>query len=184
MDSNGNANIYVALLRGINVGGHKKVPMAELRLLLTELGHGSARTLLASGNAVFTAPAADPGELTAALEKAIAERFGFPVDCLVLTRDELRATAARCPFPADTIDPARLLVLFLDRPPADTPFAALDPVALAPDEFRLGEREIFAHFPDGMGRSKLGDALAAAPRGCKATGRNWRTVTKLLELAG
>lgn len=175
---------YAALLRGINVGGHRKVPMAELRQLLTELGYGGVRTHLQSGNAVFTAPAAPPERVAAELGEAIAGRFGFAVDTLVLTGPELRATAERCPFPAERLDPAKLAVVFLDRPPAGHPAAAVDPEVWAPDELRLGERELFAHFPGGMGRSKLGERLAAPWRGAVATVRNWRTVTKLLELTG
>ncbi|GAB2915093.1 DUF1697 domain-containing protein [Streptomyces mayteni] len=174
---------YAALLRGINVGGHRKVPMAELRLLLTELGHGSARTHLQSGNAVFTAPAADPAAVAAAIEEAIAERFGFRVDCLVLGRDELRAAVERCPFPAAELDPAKLVVVFLTGPAAEHPVADTDPARWAPDEFRVGERELFAWFPDGMGRSKLGEALSRPGRGLTATARNWRTVTTLVALA-
>jgi uncharacterized protein (DUF1697 family) len=173
---------YAALLRGVNVGGHKKVPMAELRALLTEMRHGDVRTYLQSGNAVFTAPERPTGELAADLERAIAERFGFSVGCLVLTRPELRAVAARCPFPAADLDPARLIVVFLDAPPAAHPVNQGDPARFAPDEFRLGEREIFAYFPGGMGGSKLGQALSAPGKDFTATARNWRTVTRLLEL--
>ncbi|MEO3753836.1 DUF1697 domain-containing protein [Streptomyces sp. B6B3] len=173
---------YAALLRGINVGGHRKVPMAELRALLTELGHGDPRTYLQSGNAVFSAPPVPSERLAEALERAIAERFGFDVGCLVLSRPELRAAADRCPFPAAELDPAKLVVLFLDAPAAEHAAAGLDPASYAPDEFRLGEREIFAYFPDGMGRSRLGQVLSAPGRGHTATARNWRTVTRLLEL--
>ncbi len=173
---------YAALLRGINVGGHKKVPMAELRALLTELGHGDPRTYLQSGNAVFTAPEAPPGRLAEELERAIAGRFGFDVGCLVLSRAELRAAADRCPFPAAELDPAKLVVLFLDAPASAHAVAERDPAPFAPDEFRLGEREIFAYFPGGMGRSKLGQVLSSPGRGHTATARNWRTVTRLLEL--
>ncbi|MFD5315350.1 DUF1697 domain-containing protein [Streptomyces sp. NPDC127098] len=173
---------YAALLRGINVGGHRKVPMAELRQLLTELGHGAAGTYLQSGNAVFTAPAADPATLTGALEDAVAERFGFRVDCLVLGRAELRAAVERCPFPAAELDPAKLVVVFLTRPAADHPVAGSDPARWAPDEFRVGERELFAWFPGGMGRSKLGEALSRPGGDVVATARNWRTVTALVSL--
>ncbi|TDC75370.1 DUF1697 domain-containing protein [Streptomyces hainanensis] len=173
---------YAALLRGINVGGHRKVPMAELRRLLTGLGHGAARTHLQSGNAVFTAPATDPAALSGALEDAIAERFGFRVDCLVLGRDELRAAVERCPFPAAELDPARLVVVFLTRAAADHPLADTDPERWAPDELRVGERELFAWFPDGMGRSRLGEALSRPGRDVTATARNWRTVTTLVSL--
>lgn len=173
---------YAALLRGVNVGGHNTVPMAELRALLAGLGHGDVRTYLQSGNAVFTAPERPEAELAAELEEAIAGRFGFRVGCLVLSRVQLREVAARCPFPAAELDPARLLVAFLDVPPATHPVCRADPAGFAPDEFRPGEREIFAYFPGGMGRSKLGQALSKPGKDFTVTARNWRTVTRLLEL--
>ncbi|PJE93800.1 hypothetical protein CUT44_31845 [Streptomyces carminius] len=172
---------YVALLRGINVGGHRKVPMAELRETLTGLGWDGVRTHLASGNAVFTTAGRDTGELARVLGAALAERFGFTVDCLVRTAGELRAAAEACPYPADS-DPAKLLVLFLDRAPDAARLAAVDAAAFAPDEFRAGERELYCWFPGGMGRSKLPGALEAACRGRTVTGRNWRTVTALLDM--
>ncbi|WP_432742896.1 DUF1697 domain-containing protein [Streptomyces sp. JH002] len=176
---------FVALLRGINVGGHRKVPMADLRAVLTELGYGAPRTHLQSGNAVFTtAPGADPRALGQELAAALERRFEFAVDTLVLSAEQLRATVRRCPYDTDGLDPAKLLVLFLDRAPDPAALDRLDPGRYAPDTFRAGEREVFAYFPDGMGRSKLGDALTGALKGHVATGRNWRTVQKLLELAG
>ena len=178
----GHPGTYVALLRGINVGGHRKVPMVELRQVMDGLGWTDVRTHLTSGNAVFTAGERSTAELAAELEAAIAGHFGFPVACLVRTAGELRAAADACPYPAADLDPARLLVLFLDRAPDAGRLAAVDPAAFAPDEFRAGERELYCWFPNGMGRSKLPGALEAACRGRTVTGRNWRTVTKLLEM--
>lgn len=176
---------YVALLRGVNVGG-RRMPMAELREVLAGLGHRQVRTYLQSGNAVFAAPAsAAPDAIARELEEAIAERFGFRVPTLVLTAEEVRAAAARCPFDTASLDPSRVLVVFLDRPAGGGPLAGVDPGSFAPDVYALGEREIFAHFPNGMGRSRLGELLLGTPRpGAVATARNWRTVGKLLELAG
>jgi uncharacterized protein (DUF1697 family) len=175
---------YVGLLRGINVGGHKKVPMAQLRQALTGAGWQEVRTHLQSGNVVFTVPGEDrPGtEVRAALERVIADRFGFDVPCLVRTGAELEAVAEACPYPADEIDPAKLLVLFLARDPGEQHFAGLDARALEPDTFRHVGSAVYCHFPDGMGRSKLVPALEAVRPRVLMTGRNWRTVTKLVEL--
>lgn len=174
---------YAALLRGVNVGGHNRLPMSELRALLAEdLGFTEVRTYLRSGNAVFTAPQRPTAELAARLRRATAERFGLDVGCLVLGRGELREVVARCPFPADELDPARLLVVLLDGPAGAHPLAHADPADFAPEEFRLGRREIFAYCPGGMGRSRLGQALAAPAGDVTATVRNWRTVTRLLHL--
>ncbi|MGI5480051.1 DUF1697 domain-containing protein [Streptomyces lavendofoliae] len=176
---------YAALLRGINVGGHKKVPMARLRTLLTELGHGDVTTYLQSGNAAFTS-ASGAGEdvLAAELEKAIERHFGFRVDCLVRGGPYLRAVADACPFPAAGLEARQLHVTYFSEPVTPDRFAGLDPAAFLPEEFRLGERALYLYAPEGLGRSKLAEALArpALTKGVIATTRNWNTVVKLVEM--
>lgn len=172
---------YAGLLRGINVGGHKKVPMTELRGIMTGLGWGDVRTYLQSGNAVFRTEDPDPGPT---LERAIADHFGFEVPCLVRTSDELRAIAAACPFPAAELDPAKLLVLVLDGEVAPDHFAGVDAEAYAPDEFHHIGQAVYCYFPHGMGRSKLTGVLGAVRPPLVMTGRNWRTVQRLIELTG
>ncbi len=173
---------YAALLRGINVGGRRKVPMAELRDLISGLGWTGVRTHLQSGNTVFDVPPGEPEPPRARLEQAIAGHFGFDVPCLLRTGEELRAVVAACPFPAEELDPAKLLVLFLEETPAPDHFAGVDPAAFAPDEFRHHGRAVYCLFPNGMGRSRLPAALESVRPRLTATGRNWRTVTKLVEL--
>lgn len=170
---------YAALLRGINVGGHKKVPMAELRQLITALGWTGGRTYLQSGNAVFTTEEAAPGPR---LERALAEHFGFEVQCLMRTADELRAVAAACPYPAAELDPAKLQVFFLEHTPAPGHFDSLDAEEFAPDTFQQVGGALYCYFPDGMGRSRLPAALASVRPAVTMTGRNWRTVQRLIEL--
>ena len=177
---------YVALLRGINVGGRRKVPMARLRELIAGLGWTGVRTHLQSGNAVFTVPAGEAGGQGAArkrLEGALAAHFGFDVPCLLRTAEELREVRDACPFPAEGLDPSKLLVLFVEETPAADHFAGIDPAAYAPDEFRHVGRAVYCWFPDGMGRSRLPTALEAVRPRLTVTGRNWRTLTKLIDLA-
>ncbi|MBT2491579.1 DUF1697 domain-containing protein [Streptomyces sp. ISL-96] len=179
---------YAALLRGINVSGHKKVPMAQLRALLTELGHRDVRTYLQSGNAVFTtdvdASAAAEDALAAALERAIETHFGFSVDCLVRSGAYLKAVADACPFPAAELQARQLHVTYFSGPVAPDRFASIDPAAYLPEEFRLGDRVLYLYAPDGLGRSKLAEVLArpALLKGVTGTTRNWNTVTKLVEM--
>ncbi|PGH48011.1 DUF1697 domain-containing protein [Streptomyces sp. Ru87] len=175
---------YVALLRGINVGGNKKVPMAELRELLGGLGLDGVRTLLQSGNAVFTGADRDPAELAAAIGRALEDRFGFPVTVMVRTAAELRAAAEANPFPDPASDPAKYTVTFLSAPAAPEPLDAIDPSSYAPDEYRLaaGGRELYGRFPNGLGRSRLSPLLDRRRLGAEATTRNWNTVTKLLAM--
>ncbi|MDT0381262.1 DUF1697 domain-containing protein [Streptomyces sp. DSM 42041] len=179
----GTGTTYVALLRGINVGGRRKVPMAELRELIDGLGWTGVRTHLQSGNAVFTVPPEGSGPPPRErLERAIADHFGFDVPCLLRTGRELRDVVSACPFPAADLDPAKLLVLFVEETPAAGHFAGVDAAAYAPDEFRHIGRAVYCWFPDGMGRSRLPAALEAVRPKLTATGRNWRTVTKLVEM--
>ncbi len=177
---------YAALLRGINVGGNKKVPMAELRSLLEGLGHGDVQTYLQSGNAVFSSAQQDPAVLTRELEAAIEDRFGFRVACLVLDGAYLSAVAEACPFPAAELEGKQLHATFCSEQPGPERFAALDEASYLPEEYRLGDRVLYLYAPDGLGRSKLAEALArpAVVKGIDVTTRNWNTVAKLVELTG
>jgi uncharacterized protein (DUF1697 family) len=189
---------YAALLRGINVGGHAKVPMAELRQVLEELGHTAVLTYLNSGNVAFTArpglPAGQGGEeraepaLAAELEQAIEERFGFPVPCLVRGAGYLRAVAGAVPYPEHAAaDGKKVHAVFLSAPPAggaDALASAVRSEAFAPEGYALGDRVLYLDLPNGIGRSKLAEAVGrAAPlKSAVATARNWNTVLKLVEL--
>ncbi|MFF4245795.1 DUF1697 domain-containing protein [Streptomyces sp. NPDC001822] len=178
------STMYAALLRGVNVSGHRRVPMAELRTLLGELGHEDVATYLQSGNAVFRSAAGDENTLAAGIERAIEERFGFPVDVLVRTGAYLADVADGCPFPAAELEPKQLHVTYFDRSVDDSRFAPLDAAAFRPEEFRLGDRALYLYAPDGLGRSKLAVALGrpAFNRGLVATSRNWNTVVRLVEM--
>jgi uncharacterized protein (DUF1697 family) len=175
---------YAALLRGINVGGRKKLPMAGLRQLMDGLGYDGVRTHLQSGQAVFTSAHGDEESLAAELADAIEKHFGFPVDVIVRDHAYLAAVAAACPFPAAELEAKQLHVTYFSAPVDAQRFAEIDQEAYLPEEFRLGERELYLYAPDGLGRSKLAEHLAK-PRinkGVIATSRNWNTVVKLVEL--
>ncbi len=175
---------YAALLRGINVGGRAKVPMAELRTVLTGLGHGEVVTYLQSGNAAFTASAGDEDSLADGLSKAIEKHFGFPVACLVRDHAYLEAVAEACPFPAADLEPKQLHITYFSEQPDPARYEEIVKSEFLPEEFRLGDRCLYLYAPDGLGRSKLGEILSR-PRmnkGMIATTRNWNTVTKLVEL--
>ncbi|MFI9612276.1 DUF1697 domain-containing protein [Streptomyces sp. NPDC052023] len=177
---------YAALLRGINVGGSKKVPMADLRALLESLGHEGVRTYLQSGQAVFTAVHGDEESLAAELTRAIEDRFGFGVDVIVRDHAYLEAVAAHCPFPAAELEARQLHATYFSEPVDAERFAEIDQVAFLPEEFRLGDRVLYLYAPNGLGRSKLAEYLARPrlTKGVIATSRNWNTVTKLVELTG
>ncbi|MDO0925138.1 DUF1697 domain-containing protein [Streptomyces sp. TG1A-8] len=175
---------YAALLRGINVGGSRKLPMADLRALLTGLGYDGVRTHLQSGQAFFTTGDGDEESLAAGLARAVEAHFGFRVDVIVRDHAYLRAVAEACPFPAAGLEARQLHVTYFSAPAGPERFAEIDPAAHLPEEFRLGDRCLYLYVPDGLGRSKLAEALSR-PRNTKgliATSRNWNTVAKLVEL--
>ncbi|MFE4668022.1 DUF1697 domain-containing protein [Streptomyces sp. NPDC056716] len=175
---------YAALLRGINVGGSRKVPMAELRTLMEGLGHVGVRTYLQSGQAVFTASHGDEESLAAELAQAIERHFGFPVGLLVRDHAYLKTIADACPYPAADLEARQLHVTYFSGPVDDSRYTDLDRAAFLPEEFRLGDRALYLYAPNGLGRSKLADTLASPrhTRGLTATTRNWNTVRKLIEL--
>lgn len=174
---------YVALLRGINVGGKNKLPMQTLRDLLATIGATDVRTHLQSGNAVFTHTEADPPRLAGELEQRIADDLGLTIACLVRTGADLRRVMDANPFPMDGVNPSRFMVTFLSGPVPLDKLAAIDPTAYAPDEFRPGEREIYGHFPNGVHNSKLAARFSDRGLGLTASTRNWNTVTKLVAMS-
>jgi uncharacterized protein (DUF1697 family) len=177
------ANRYAALLSAVNVG-KRKVPMGELRELLTGLGYGGVQTYLASGNAVFGAAGA-PGEAEVKIAAALEERFGFAVPTLVRDGAYLAAVIAHCPFPAGEVEGRQLHAIFHSAQVGAERYADLDAEAFLPEEFRLGDRVMYLHLPDGIGRSALAAALgrpASRLKGVVATGRNWNTVKALADM--
>jgi uncharacterized protein (DUF1697 family) len=175
---------YVALLRGINVGGKKKVPMVRLRVLLEGLGFTEVATLLQSGNAVFNCAKKSSEQVAKQIESALAKEFGFEVSVIVRTRDELAEAIRKNPLPGADDEPSKFLVTFLSETPDPKQVEKIDPAKYLPDEFRVLGREIYARLPNGAGKSKLAILLLSGKGlGVIPTARNWNTVTKLLELA-
>jgi uncharacterized protein (DUF1697 family) len=174
---------YIALLRGINLGSRNKIAMADLRKLLTELGHRDVRTHILSGNAIFSSRRS-PARVATELERAIERRFGFDIAVLIRTRDELAAVVEGNPFPAARREPSHCFAIFVDENPAQARIDALDPATYAPDEVKLGDRVIYAWLPNGVQGSKVLGLLTDKRLGVTTTNRNWNTTTKLLELAG
>jgi uncharacterized protein (DUF1697 family) len=164
---------WVALLRAVNVGGTGKLAMSELKAMCDELGFALAKTYIASGNVVFASRKSEAAIKTA-LEKRLEAYAGKPVGVLVRSADEMAEIVADNPFPK--LAPNRTMALFLDRaPPADT----LEGVRGQKDEkIRLGRREIYIHYGEGMGQSKL--VIPAAKTG---TARNMNTVATLAKMA-
>lgn len=173
---------FVALLRGINVGGKAMIPMTELRSLFASLGFEDVSTYIQSGNVMFTSPTDDAQVLAARIEERIAETFGSSAAVLLRTPAELSGIAGSNPFLGRETDLSKLHVVFLSGPPAAAAVGELDPRRSPPDEFSVRGREIYLHLPNGAGRSKLTIDYFEKRLGIRATARNWKTLTKLIEL--
>lgn len=171
---------WVALIRGINVGGRRKLAMADLRTVLASLGHEDVTTYVQSGNAVFRATGREAA-IADAIEAAIGEAHGLDVAVLLRTPRQLRAVAARRPFGGAPT--SELHVVFLDRTPTASAARRVDPDRSPPDEFRLHGRELYLRLPAGAGRTKLTLDYLERQLGVRGTHRNWNTVTRLAELA-
>jgi uncharacterized protein (DUF1697 family) len=172
----------IALLRGINLGSSRRVAMPKLRELLEERGYEDVRTHLQSGNVVLSA-ATTGTRLERELEQAIADGLGIETTVIVRTRAELAKVVARNPLADVAENPARYLVSFLSAKPAPAAVRRLEAMDVAPEQFVVHGREVYAWHPNGVQRSKLFKALADDALGVTATARNWNTVTRLLELA-
>jgi len=174
---------YVALLRGINVGGKNKIAMAELKSLFSSLGFEDVLTYIQSGNVVFRTARADVDALSAKIEREIAAVSGTKPAVLIRTPKELATIAERNPYLSRDADISKLHVVFLDQTPAKRAATALDPERSPGDEFTLRWREIYLHLPNGAGRSKLTIDYFERVLGARATQRNWKTLLKLVELS-
>jgi uncharacterized protein (DUF1697 family) len=177
------AGTYVALLRGINVGGKNMLPMAALIEMFVLAKCDDVRTYVQSGNVVFTA---DPGMVTtlpSVLAQRITERFGLRVPVLLRSAKDLLGVTRRNPFLASGADPEKLAVAFLADQPKARDVEALDPGRSPPDAFAVRGREIYLFLRNGAARTKLTNAYFDSRLGTTSTARNWRTVTNLAQLA-
>jgi uncharacterized protein (DUF1697 family) len=175
---------YVALLRGINVGGKHKLPMKELAAIVNGCGCSQVRTYIQSGNVVFAASRKCAQELPTVLAKRIEERFGFQVPIVVRVSEELARVMRDNPFVKAGLPEHTLHVYFLADPPGADAVRSLDANRSAPDAFRVVGREIYLHLPNGMARTKLTNAYFDSRLSTSSTARNWATVKKLLEMMG
>ena len=173
---------YVALFRGINVGGNNMLPMKQLKVLLEQSDCLDVRTYIQSGNVIFRSAMSDAGRLAKRLTAAISKNHGFEPRVLVLTVAEVEEAAARNPFPEADKNPKTLHLFFLAEPPAKPDLKSCEATKAKTERFQLKGSIFYLYTPEGFGTSKLA-ARAERLLGVEATARNWRTVTTLLELA-
>ena len=174
--------IYVALLRGINVGGHHKVPMADLRAAFEAHGVVDVATYIQSGNVVFSSDEPEAA-LVSGLGEALGQRFGFEIPVVIREASELAAAAEAHPLAHLQVEEKLLHVVFLGAAPSAAAVAAFDLAPHAPDQLLVEGRDLYVVYPEGSARSNLTVDVIERAFGSTATGRNWRTVRKLNELA-
>jgi uncharacterized protein (DUF1697 family) len=170
---------HIALLRGINVGGHRQVGMTDLRNFITEVGLQDARSLLQSGNLIFTSKVRTGAELERFLESEAADRLSLEVDFFVRTPEEWKALIRQNPFRKEAErDPGHLIAVFLKSAPDTEDVAALQADVKGKEVVKAKGKQAYIYFPDGQGRSKLTHTIIEKRLG-RGTGRNWNTVLKL-----
>jgi uncharacterized protein (DUF1697 family) len=171
---------FVALLRAVNVGGHTQVAMAELRAFLAELGFDDAQSLLQSGNLVFRGKVRPGPTVERLLEVEAHDRLSLQTDFFVRTAQEWKAVVAGNPFRKEAErDPGHLVVMFLKAAPHAKDVKALQAAITGPEVVRAGGTHAYITYPQGMGRSRLTNALIEKTLGTRCTARNWNTVLKL-----
>ena len=174
--------IYVALLRGVNVGGNNMIAMADLRATLAKMGFTNVATILQSGNAVFRGKASPTAKLETVLEKGIAKHHGLTPEFHVRTADEWQAIIGANPFAAEAKnDPGHLLVSCYKAPIDRERVRVLQAAITGKERVYADGRQLYMTFPEGIGNSKAAP-LVDRLLGAKGTARNWNTVLKLAQL--
>jgi uncharacterized protein (DUF1697 family) len=174
---------YIALLRGINVSGHKIIKMEKLREVLKELELDKISTYIQSGNILFRSNISEEKKLEKMIADLIYKHFGFDVSVVVLTPEDLQTTVNDNPFAKDTIELPQPYVAFLSTIPAHSDVAVLKATNFQKDRFEVVGKKMYLHYADGAGSTKLSNAIIEKKMKLTATARNWKTVLKLIELA-
>ncbi len=173
---------YIALFRGINVGGKNTLPMKELVALLEDLGCRNVKTYIQSGNAMFESKIIDTAQLANTISIEIKKRHGFQPFVLLLELKELEKAMKNNPFPEAEAEPKALHIGFLASAPSHPDLEMLESLKKASEQFRLIDNIYYLHAPEGVGRSKLA-ANSERLLGVSMTDRNWSTVCKIMEMA-
>jgi uncharacterized protein (DUF1697 family) len=176
--------VILCMLRGVNVGGHNKIKMDALKALCLSLKLKDPQTYVQSGNVIFRTEEKDVAKLTKRIQNAIEREVGFRPDVILRTLSELKDAIARNPFAGRSgIEPGKLLVTFLAADPGKEARGKALAIKADPEEIHFIGREVYIYFPNGQGRSKLPWSKIERALGTSGTGRNWNSVTKMLEMA-
>lgn len=175
---------YIAILRGINVSGRNKILMANLKQLFVSLSYGNVSTYIQSGNVIFTSPETSTHIIASTISKTIAYEFGLNVPTLVLTGEQLAHSLNSMPYKSLDLETHgnKVLFTFLEQAPNPVNSAELLNYVKPPEQLSIIDKTVYLHCPNGYGKSKLSNAFIENKLGIKATTRNLKTVTKLVEM--
>lgn len=174
--------MYIALFRGINVGGKNTIPMKSLKERIEALGYSDVSSYIQSGNILFRSSPSKAKKFPTDVQKAICDQFGFKPEILLLSVEKLKAAMGKNPFPEAEKNPKSLHFYFLEHPPKDPNLEKLTQLKVEREAFALIGDVLYLYAPDGIGRSKLASNVEKL-LGVKATARNANTVRKLLEMS-
>jgi uncharacterized protein (DUF1697 family) len=175
---------YIAILRGINVSGQKKILMEDLRYLMEGQGFQNVRTYIQSGNIIFESTETLSEKIRSKIENTIFNKYGFHVPVIIRTKDEMENVISNNPFlNRENINEDKLHVTFFNEPPDKERIKEIEKVNYSPDEFFFSDKEVYLHCPEGYGRTKLSNNFIEKKLKKTATTRNWKTVKKLIEIA-
>ena len=174
--------IYVSMLRAVNVGGTSRIKMDALRSIYESIGLEDVRTLLQSGNVVFRSSVKDRSQLVRRVMQEIERHLDLKVEVLLRTLAEIDNIVVRGPVLSPKASPAKLVVMFLSGVPSASAQAALTAWHKGPEMLEMRGPEIYLYYPNGIGRSKLSNAVIESKLDVSGTARNWNTLTKLLEV--
>jgi len=175
---------YIALLRGINVSGKNLIKMAELKVLFTKIGLNNVITYIQSGNIIFQSELSDKKVVGNNIKKVIQEKYNYNIPVLIITKKSLENVFSSNPFLVDkNIALSSLYVTFLHEKPNIEGIPLLKNYTTKQEEFIVDNKIVYLHYPNGSGRSKLSNNLIESKLKTTATSRNWRTITKLVELS-
>jgi uncharacterized protein (DUF1697 family) len=174
---------YIALLRGINVSGQKKIKMSDLKSLFENLGFKDIRTYIQSGNVIFKSSASAVKKLELKIETAIKNYFGFDVPVLIITPTELEKVIKQNSFLKKKKDTGKMYVTFLADVPSKENVSKFKKVDFSPEEYSINGKNIYLFFPNGYGRAKINNTFFENKLKVLATTRNWKTINKLFEIA-
>ena len=176
----------ISLLRSVNMAGHNLIKMTELLELFVEAGFADAKTYIQSGNVIFSNPKRiSSSALSLQIEKAIQKRFNLNIPVMTRTEDELKGLFSSNPYLEEQqFDPSKMAVIFLHGKVSEEQILKVAAIDYPPDKFTISGSEIFIYCPNGFGKTKLYTGFFEKKMGVTGTGRNWKTVTTLIDIAG